>query len=46
MYLDTNKAYNKHVETIKHRNNVRLIFGTVTSTVTNYMVLVQLLINM
>ena len=46
MYLDKNNSYNKHVETLKHRNNVRLIFGTVTSTVTNYKVLVLLLINM
>ena len=25
MYLDNNTAYNKHVTTLKHRNNVRLI---------------------
>ena len=25
MYLDNNTAYNKHVTTLKHRNNVRLV---------------------
>ena len=27
MYLDNNSAYNKHVTTLKHRNNVRLVTG-------------------
>ena len=27
MYLDNNTAYNKHVTTLKHRNNVRLVTG-------------------
>ena len=27
MYLDNNTAYNKHVTTLKHRNNVRLVNG-------------------
>ena len=29
MYLDNNKAYNKHVTTLKHRNNVRLVTGEI-----------------
>ena len=29
LYLDNNTAYNKHIETIKLRNNVRLIFGEI-----------------
>ena len=27
MYLDNNTEYNKHIETLKHRNNVRLVNG-------------------
>ena len=29
MYLDNNTAYNKHVTTLKHRNNVRLVNGEI-----------------
>ena len=29
MYLDNNTAYNKHVTTLKHRNNVRLVNGKI-----------------
>ena len=29
MYLDNNTAYNKHVTTLKHRNNVRLVTGEI-----------------
>ena len=29
MYLDNNTTYNKHVETLKHRNNKRLINGKI-----------------
>ena len=29
MYLDNNTAYDKHVTTLKHRNNVRLVTGEV-----------------
>ena len=29
MYLDNNTAYNEHVETLKHRNNVRLKIGEI-----------------
>ena len=29
MYLDNNTTYNKHVTTIKHRNNVRLVNGEI-----------------
>ena len=29
MYLDNNTAYNKHVETIKHKNNVKLNNGEI-----------------
>ena len=30
MYLDNNTTYNKHVTTLKHRNNVRLVNGEIT----------------
>ena len=29
MYLDNNTAFNKHVTTLKHRNNVRLVNGEI-----------------
>ena len=29
MYLDKNTAYNKHVTTLKHRNNVKLVTGEI-----------------
>ena len=29
MYLDNITAYNKHVTTLKHRNNVRLVTGEI-----------------
>ena len=29
MYLDNNTAFNKHVTTLKHRNNVRLVIGEI-----------------
>ena len=29
MYLDNNTAYNKHVATLEHRNNVRLVTGEI-----------------
>ena len=29
MYLDNNTAYNNHVTTFKHRNNVRLVNGEI-----------------
>ena len=29
MYLDKNTEYNKHIETLKHRNNVRLNSGEI-----------------
>ena len=29
MYLDNNNEYNKHIETLKHRNNVRLVNGEI-----------------
>ena len=29
MFLDNNTAYNKHIETIKLRNNVRPIYGEI-----------------
>ena len=29
MYLDNNTEYNKHIETLKHRNNVRLFNGEI-----------------
>ena len=29
MYLDNNTAYNKHVTTLKHRNNIRLVTGEI-----------------
>ena len=29
MYLDNNTAYNKHVTTLEHRNNVRLVSGEI-----------------
>ena len=29
MYLDNNIAFNKHVTTLKHRNNVRLVNGEI-----------------
>ena len=29
MYLDNNTEYNKHIETLKHRNNVRLVNGEI-----------------
>ena len=30
MYLDNNTEYNKHIETLNHRNNVRLVNGEIT----------------
>ena len=29
MYLDNNTEYNKHIETLKHRNKVRLVNGQI-----------------
>ena len=29
MYLDSNTAYDNHVTTLKHRNNVRLVNGEI-----------------
>ena len=29
MYIENNTAYNKHVTTLKHRNNVRLVDGEI-----------------
>ena len=29
MYLDKNTAYNKHVETLKHKNNLKLNNGEI-----------------
>ena len=29
MYLDNNTAYNKHMTSLKHRNNVRLVNGEI-----------------